>query len=84
MGETPANPSAVWSFSQNETVGPQSNVLFKLWLDPCWIQYRTGPCNTISSIVSHPFIHFYRYLNNRLYKEYNLHFFKNLSALCAV
>ena len=38
------------------------------------IQYRTSPCNTISSIVSCTFIHIllsniFRHLNNRLYKE---------------
>ena len=53
------------------------------------IQYRTGPCNTISYVTSHAFPHrflsnIFTQLNNRLYKECNLHFFKNLSALCVV
>ena len=53
------------------------------------LQYRTGPCNTISYVTSHAFPHrflsnIFTQLNNRLYKECNLHFFKNLSALCVV
>ena len=53
------------------------------------VQYRTGPCNTISYVTSHAFPHHFlsnvfMQLNNRLYKEYNLYFFKNLSALHVV